>query len=265
MKTLRALSVVSLSLGVVVAGIPACGGSDSPSTAGHDASAGDGGGGANDGAAANTDGSGGDGAVQADGGGPNEAGNPGTDGGQPSNCPGGAPDNQSTCARGDGPCTYGNVVCDCDGNANPVWTCTTCPVCPTPQPTGACMAGGAACAALGACTYGATQCTCAAGIGPGGGMDMWACGMCPASKPMGTCPTENLECSYGTTNCTCRRAAAGDDWVCVTPPPACPTPQPTAGDSCVEGTGGIAGCDYGTTTCHCLASNGDGGDEWSCN
>ena len=268
MKTLRVISVVSLSLGVVVAGVPACGGSDSSTTGGNDASTGSDGGAVTDGGNTNTDGSSGDSAVGARDGGSSTDGSSTTDGSpQGVNCPGAAPNNQSTCATGDGPCTYGNVVCDCGGNANPEWTCTTCPACPATQPTAmmTCMPGGAACAAVGTCTYGTTQCNCAAGVGMGGVMDTWACGECPGTKPTGTCTTLDLACDYGTTTCTCRRAAMGDDWECVTPPPACPTTQPSAGGSCTEGTGGIAGCSYGTSTCHCLASLGDGGDEWSCN
>jgi hypothetical protein len=158
-------------------------------------------------------------------------------------------------------------VCDCGGGATPAWTCTTCPACPTAQPTGTCTAGGAGCAALGVCSYpgegGTTSCNCAAAAGPGGAT--WACGTCPATQPTGTCTTAGLDCDYGTTVCGCRRGAMGaDTWTCVTPPPACPGTQPMAGATCTAGTGGNAGCDYGTTTCRCLGAAG-GGDEWSCN
>jgi hypothetical protein len=140
----------------------------------------------------------------------------------------------------------------------PVWTCTACPVCPTAQPAmGAmCMAGGGACAALPSCTYGTTDCTCGARGGAAG--DTWSCGTCPATQPAAAgaaCTTQGLKCDYAAgTTCTCE----GADWACVTPPPACPTDEPTTGGACTADTGGFAGCVYAAGTCRCRAPAGGG-------
>ena len=241
MKALEILFIVSVSVGGLVVAAPGCGGSTSNGV----------------GADASTEG--GSSSGSSSGGTTNP------------NCPTSAPNNQSACMTGDGVCTFGNVICDCGGGANPVWTCTTCPACPATQPTGTCTGAGAGCAALGACTYpgdggGTTSCNCAAGAAPGMG-DTWACGACPTAQPTGACTTEGLDCDYGTTTCGCRRgmgAAGGDTWECETPPPPCPGTQPMAGNTCTAGTGGVAGCPYGAVTCLCRAASG-GGDEWSCN
>jgi hypothetical protein len=181
-------------------------------------------------------------------------------------CPAVAPNNQSACSSGGATCTYGDVVCDCNGGAAPVWTCTQCPACPAAQPTGACMSGGGPCAALPPCVYGSMQCTCPPGGAAGG---MWVCGSCPAAQPAGmsACTPLALACDYGATTCTCRRMGGNDVWDCMTPPPGCPAVQPAPGISCTPGTGGGGGggCTYGATTCRCLGSVGDAGNEWSCN
>ena len=131
------------------------------------------------------------------------------------------------------------------------------------MPTGACSPGTEACGALPPCVYGSDTCTCAAGATPGGGT--WACGACPATQPTGACTTNGLECGYNGTECTCHMLGNAGTWTCVTPPPACPSTQPTAGDTCTAGTGGVTGCTYGTTTCVCLGAGAGKGDEWSCN
>jgi hypothetical protein len=131
------------------------------------------------------------------------------------------------------------------------------------------------CATQPPCAYpGGNSCNCVPGGGGGGG-DMWVCGACPGTQPAdaSACTSDGLLCDYGSTACTCRRQGGGGGgtaWTCITPPPPCPTNQPTAGSSCVPGTGGGGGggfgtCNYGPVTCRCLPATGDAGDEWSCN
>jgi hypothetical protein len=263
MRATRVFIASAGILGCAWLSLVACGGSEGTTAGSGDGAAGSGEGGATNGdgssssnAEGGTSGNGTDGSTTSSGGGDAGFVNGPT-------CPATAPNNQSMCKQGDGPCAYGNAICDCGGGGgnNPVWTCTTCPACPSTQPTGNCMTGGQVCAALNQCNYGATQCSCNGGQNGA----TWVCGMCPATQPTGMCTTQDLRCNYGTTNCQCRRNNGMDTWECQTPPPPCPSTQPAAGSSCVQGTGMGMGCDYANVTCHCFPANGDAGDEWSCN
>ena len=62
-----------------------------------------------------------------------------------------------------------------------------------------------------------------------------------------------------------RRRGSGRRWLCVTPPPACPSTEPASGGTCTAGTGGFAGCIYTAGTCNCRPPvAGAMGDTWEC-